>query len=134
LIQSNEFWYLLKKSHEKKQVFIEAYKELRNLFIEKQQANRIKERVNEILESVKKIVQSKTGITQVLDCEFSEIIQKTQMEKQINTFMNNIICEQELKREKIYGYQIIVKISPFENASQFQGAASTREAVNDEII
>lgn len=134
LIQSNEFWHLLNNSHEKKQVFIEAYKELRSLFIEKQQANRIRERVNEILKSVKKIVTSKTGITQVLDCEFSEIIQKMQMEKQINTFMNNIICEQELKRENIYGYQIIVKISPFEKAKQFQNAASTQEAVNNEIV
>ena len=134
LIQSNEFWSLLKNPNEKKQVFIETYNELRILYIEKQQENKIKERVNEILESVKKLIQSRTGVTTVLDCEFSEIIQKQQMEKQINTFMKNIICEQELKRENVYGYQIIVKISPFENASQFQSVASTREAVNDEII
>ncbi|WP_238135967.1 hypothetical protein, partial [Staphylococcus aureus] len=49
-------------------------------------------------------------------------------------FMQNIITEQELMREQIYDYQIVVKISPFQNASQFKTDISTSDAVKDDII
>lgn len=134
LINSHELWGLLENSEEKKKVFIEIHNELRILYIEKQQKNVIQKEVNKILDSVKKIVESKTGITPVSDCEFSKIIQKTQTEKEINNFMTNIICEKELKREKIYGYQIIVKLSPFKNADQFRRDVATNEGVQSDLI
>lgn len=134
LINSHELWSLLENSEEKKKVFIEIHNELRILYIEKQQKNVIQKEVNKILDSVKKIVESKTGITPVSDCEFSKIIQKTQTEKEINNFMTNIICEKELKREKIYGYQIIVKLSPFKNADQFRRDVATNDGVQSDLI
>lgn len=134
LISSQDLWELLNNSEEKRRIFIETYSEVRNLFVRKQQNNKIQKKVNEILGSVKKIVQSKTGITSVIDCEFSRIVQKNQIEKEINSFMQKIICEIELKKEIIYGYQIIVKLSPFTNASQFRKDFGTNEAVQDDLI
>lgn len=134
LLKSNDLWTLLNNSHEKRKVFIESYNELRNMFINKQQQNQIKSEVNKILESVKKTVQLKTGITPIKNCDFSPIIQKTHIEKEIVNFMQNIINEQELTREQIYDYQIVVKISPFQNASQFKNDISTPDAVKDDII
>ena len=133
LINSPDLWELLSNSVEKRRVFVETYSEVRNLFVQKQQNNKVREKVNDILGSVKKIVQSKTGITPVVDCEFSKIIQKHQIEKEINNFMQKIICNTELKKEKIYGYQIIVKLSPFINATQFR-KDRTSEAVQDDLI
>lgn len=134
LINSQDLWELLNDSEEKRKVFIETYNEVRNLFVQKLQNNEIRKKVNEILGSVKKIVQSKTGITPVVDCELSRVIQKNQTEKEINNFMRNIVCETELKKEKIYGYQIIVKLSPFTNASQFRRDCGTKEAVQDDLF
>lgn len=134
LINSHELWEMLKESKEKKGVFIETYNELRILYLEKHKKNKIQEEVNNIVNSVKKIVQSKTGITPVSDCEFSKVINKRQTEIEINRFMEKIICETELKRENIYGYQIIVKLLPFKNASQFRGDFSLNESVQDDLI
>lgn len=133
LINSPDLWELLSNSVEKRRVFVETYSEVRNLFVQKQQNNKVREKVNDILGSVKKIVQSKTGITPVVDCEFSKIIQKHQIEKEINNFMQKIVCNTEIKKEKIYGYQIIVKLSPFINATQFR-KDRTSEAVQDDLI
>ncbi|MCD0743148.1 hypothetical protein I5C50_13290 [Staphylococcus aureus] len=134
LLKSNDLWTLLKNSNEKRKVFIEIYNELRNLFINKKLKNQIKSEVNKILESVKKTVQLNTGITPIKNCDFSPIIQKAHIEKEIINFMQNIITEQELMREQIYDYQIVVKISPFQNASQFKTDISTSDAVKDDII
>lgn len=134
IINNSDFWILLKNSTEKKKVFVETYNELRELYVKKRERNDIQEKVNEILVSVKRIVQSKTGITPVFDCEFSKIVQKSQTEKEINKFMDEIICETVLKRDKIHGYQIIVKLSPFKNADQFRKDFTTREGVHDDLI
>lgn len=134
LLKSNDLWTLLKNSNEKRKVFIETYNELRNMFINKKLKNQIKSEVNKILESVKKTVQLNTGITPIKNCDFSPIIQKAHIEKEIINFMQNIITEQELMREQIYDYQIVVKISPFQNASQFKTDISTSDAVKDDII
>lgn len=134
LINSQDLWSVLKKPEQKRKIFIETYNELRILYIEKQQKNKIQKEVNKILTSVKKIVQSKTGITPVSDCEFSKIIQKNQTEKEINKFMKTIICETELKKENIYGYQIIVNLAPFKTADQFRKDFSLKEGVQDDLI
>lgn len=134
LINSHELWFILKNSDEKKKVFIETYNELRIIYVTKKKKNELQKEVNKIMDSVKKIVQSKTGIVPVSNCEFSKIIQKIQTEKEINNFMTKIICEKELKRENIYGYQIIVKLTPFKNADQFRNDISTGEGVNLDLI
>lgn len=134
LINSDDLWEMLKEPVLKKKIFIEIYNELRVLYIEKQKRNRVQDEVNNILDSVKKIVQSKTGITSVIDCEFSKIIYKEQTENEICNFMESIICETELKRENIYGYQIIVKLAPFKNADQFRKDFSLKEGVQDDLI
>lgn len=133
LINSQDLWEILKNSKEKKKIFIETYDELRNLYVQKKRDNKIREKVNDIVFSVKSIVQSKTGITPVTDCEFSKIIQKNQTEKEINKFMGKIICETQVKKERIHGYQIIVKLSPFKNANQFR-KDFTNEAVQDDLM
>lgn len=134
LINSHDLWSLLKNADARRDVFIEIYTELRILYIEKQEKNKIQDEVNKILDSVKKTVQSKTGITPVSDCEFSKILQKNQTEIEINKFMTKIICETELKRENIYGYQIIVNVVPYKDAAQFQKDFSINERVKDDLI
>lgn len=134
LINSRDLWSLLKESNKKKRIFVETYNELRLIYVEKHKKNIIQDKVNDIIDSVKMFVQSKTGITPVVECEFSRIIQKHQLENEINHFMEEIICDTELKRENIYGYQIIVKLAPFKNATEFQRDMSTGEAVNDDVI
>ena len=134
LIHSKELWEILKDSRENKEVFIEIYNEVRILYTEKQQKNKIQEEVNSIISSVKDIVSYKTGITPVSDCEFSKTIYKKQTEKEISNFMKTIICETELKKENIYGYQIIVKLAPFITADQFRGDFALKEGVKDDLI
>lgn len=134
LIDSRDLWSLLRNSDIKKEVFIETYAELRVIYIERQTKNIIQERVNEIIDNVKKFVHSKTGISPVLECEFTKIIKKHQMEKEINNFMNEIICKTELKRENIFGYQIIVNLTPFRNADEFRRDVTTNDAVHSDLI
>ncbi|MFW3537429.1 AAA family ATPase [Vagococcus fluvialis] len=134
LINSRDLWELLTNYERKKEVFIETYDELRIVYIERQTKNSIQEKVNEIIDNVKKFVQSKTGITTVEECEFTKIIKKKQMEKEINNFMNEIICKKELKRENIFGYQIIVNLIPFRNADEFRRDISTNEAVQNDLM
>lgn len=134
LLDSTDMWNLLSDSHNKKQVFINTYNELRNIYIYIKQQNIIQSIVNEIIDSTKKIVELNTGITAVKDCEISPIIQKIHIENEIDKFMNTIIVEKELKKENIHGYQIIVKLSPFTNASQFQKDLSINTAVKDDLI
>ncbi|WP_353076409.1 hypothetical protein [Enterococcus faecium] len=107
LINSPDLWELLSNSVEKRRVFVETYSEVRNLFVQKQQNNKVREKVNDILGSVKKIVQSKTGITPVVDCEFSKIIQKHQIEKEINNFMQKIVCNTEIKKKKFMDTKLL---------------------------
>lgn len=134
LLESAEMWYLLNDSHKKKKVFINTYNELRELYISKKQQNIIQSEVNDIINSTKEIVEVNTGITAVKDFEISPIIQKIHIENEINKFMENIIIEKELKKEIVHGYQIIVKISPFTNATQFQNYLSTKVAVKNDLI
>ena len=134
LIQSKELWEILKHSRENREVFIKIYNEVRNIYTEKQQKNKIQEEVNSIISSVKKIVSHRTGITPVSDCEFSKTIYKKQTEKEISNFMKTIICETELKKENIYGYQIIVKLAPFTTAEQFRGDFTLNEGVKADLI
>ncbi|MDT2811764.1 hypothetical protein P7H33_02250 [Vagococcus lutrae] len=133
-INNSEIWSLLTDAKQKKKVFIETYEELRILYIKKQQVNDIRKSVNGIIQSVKDIVTSKTGISPVMECEFSKIIQQQQTEKQINKFMNKIIKEIELKKENIFGYQIIVKLNPYVSAEQLQKSLKTKEAVNNDLV
>lgn len=79
-------------------------------------------------------MQSKTGITPVTNCEFTKIIQDNQTSYEISKFMKKIICETELKRENIYGYQIVVKLTPFLNATQFRKDLSLNEGVQEDLI
>ncbi|MFI3685655.1 AAA family ATPase [Vagococcus fluvialis] len=134
LIESRDLWDLLKKPERTKQVFTETYEELRLIYIKRQTKNRIQEKVNDIIDNVKKFVQSKTGISTVSECEFTRIIKKEQMEKEINNFMNEIICEKELKKENIFGYQIIVNLTPFRNADEFRSDISRSDAVQNDLI
>lgn len=134
LINSRDLWSLLKESEIKRRIFVETYNELREVYIEKQTKNIMQEKVNDVINNVKQFVQSKTGITPVVDCEFSKIVRKHQIENEIQLFMKNIICEIELKRESIHGYQIIVKITPFKGAEEFRRDISTNEGVNDDLI
>lgn len=134
LIGSRDLWGFLKKPDSKKRVFVEAYSELRGIYIERQIKNILQQKVNDVINCVKQFVQTKTGITPVKDCEFSKIVQRNQIENEIQSFMKNIICETELKRENIYGYQIIVKLSPFKNADELRRDVATNEGVYNDLI
>lgn len=134
LINSRDLWSLVNDPEIKKRVFVETYSELREIYIEKQTKNIMQEKANDIINSVKQFVQSKIGITPVVGCEFSKIIQKYQIENEIQGFMKKIICETELKRENIHGYQIIVKLSPFKSADEFRSDIVTKEGVLHDLI
>lgn len=134
LINAKDLWRELSDSNIKKRYLIEIYNELRLVYIKQEKNNKIHDQVNIILDSVKDIIFSKTGIRKVSNCELSKIIQKYQTEKKINSFLNIILKEEELKKENIHGYKIIVKNLPFENASQFRKNAETQEAVANDLI
>lgn len=134
LIDSHDLWQLLRDSDNKREVFIETYNELRNLFILKQKQNKLQKESNAIQNSIKRILEVKTGLSPVIDCEFSKIIQKEQTEKAIEKFLEKIVHEQQLDKKNIHGYQVIVKLSPFENANQFKNAIGTKDAVKDDLI
>lgn len=134
LIQSDDLWAQLKDSEQKKRIFIETYNELKNIYLEKKQKNEIQKEVNKILLCIKKIVESKTGISSVANCEFLKIIQEKQTENEISEFMEKVICDTELKKENIYGYQIIVKLTPFQYADQFRRDFGLQEGVQEDLI
>lgn len=134
LINSRDLWSLLNNPEKSKNVFVKTYNELRTVYLEKQTKNKIQESVNFIMDSVKKYVKSKTGIRAVKECEFARIIRKQQTEIEINKFLRSIICEVELKKQTIHGYQIVVKLCPYKNAEEFKRDIKTHEAVRDELI
>lgn len=134
LINSNELWLLVKNSSNNKRIFITMYNELKIVYAKKKEQNFIQKEVNKILDTIKEIVQSKTGITPVTNCEFTKIIQNNQTSYEISKFMQKIICETELKRENVYGYQIVVKLTPFLNATQFRKDLSLNEGVQEDLI
>lgn len=134
LIESADLWQLLHDSDNKRKVFIETYNELRNIFVSKQKQNKLQKESNDIQISIKKILEAQTGLSPVIECEFSKIIQKVQTEKAIENFLENIIHDQQLDQKNIHSYQVIVKLSPFENANQFRSDIGTREAVSDELM
>lgn len=134
LIDSKEVWNHFTRADHKKEIFLEAYNELRKECLSKLKQNKIQNEVNIIQNAAKKIVEIKRGISPVSNCEFTKIIQKYQTEKAIERFMDNILGEKVLDQKSIYGYQIIVKLSPFENADQFRRDNSTNEAVNNDLM
>lgn len=134
LIDSQEIWDIFTRSEQKKEIFLEAYNEIRIECLFKIKQNIIRKEVNNIQNAAKKIVEIKRGISPVSNCEFTKIIQKHQTEKAINNFMNTILVEKVLDQKNIYGYQIIVKLSPFENADQFRRDNSTNEAVYNDLM
>lgn len=134
LIENNELWSLLKDSNKRRLVFISTYNELRDIYIEKEKQNKIKDEVNKILDSAKEILESNTGITRVRSCELSRIVKRQQIENKITEFLQKVIVETDLRKENIHGYQVIVQLVPFESASQFQSEFSMNESVKEDII
>lgn len=134
LINSEDLWGLLSDSQQKKNIFISTYNELLEIYTKKYVESKIKNKSNEIIQEIKEIVQSKTGITPTLNIELAGIIEKVRMEKEITSFMEELVIDTDLSREDIYGYQIIVKLSPFKKASQFQRDFNTNEAVENDLI
>lgn len=133
LISSKNIWSYLKDPEFNKQVFIDTYNELIDIYIKKTKEEKIKEKVNEIISDVKDISIAKTGISKVEEPNFSKIISNNKIEESINKFLNKIIKEQEIHREIIYGYNIVVKLSPYGNATEFRDT-HTSEAVKDDLI
>ncbi|WP_215388120.1 hypothetical protein [Staphylococcus aureus] len=134
LINANDLWKVLKNAEIKKKELIEIYRELRVIYIKRETDRHIVEHSNDIISSVKDYLVSQTGIPKVQHCDLSKIIQKHQLEKNIVKFLNEIIIEKELKKENIYGYNIVVTNKPFENASQFKNYLGTKEAVSEDVI
>lgn len=134
IISSTDFWSYVTDADEKKRVFVKTYSELRNAYIGSKKEIEIKKRVNEVIDVVKNVSRARTGISKVEDCNFSEIIYKFKIEEAINKFLDHIIKEKVIKSETLHSYKIVVKLSPYESASQFLENHSTKEAVKDEII
>lgn len=134
LINNERIWTLLGDSNSKRGFFIETYNELRKILIEKNKAKYIRENVNLILRNSKDFLTNQTGIRNVHDIEISKVIKKKQIEKSISSFLCKVITTTELKREKIHGYQIIVNLTPFQNASQFRVDFTTQESVQEDLI
>jgi len=134
IITNDDFWTYLKEPEIKKKVFIETYQELRDTYTRNIKEGKLKEKVNGIINAVKSISRSKNGISKVEECNFSETMLKIKTEESINTFLNEIMVEQELKSETLYSYKIVVKVSPYESAREFRENHSTSEAVKDELI
>ncbi|WP_237737852.1 hypothetical protein [Streptococcus mutans] len=124
----------MKDSNKRRLVFISTYNELRDIYIEKEKQNKIKDEVNKILDSAKEILESNTGITRVRSCELSRIVKRQQIENKITEFLQKVIVETDLRKENIHGYQVIVQLVPFESASQFQSEFSMNESVKEDII
>ncbi|MHC3895378.1 hypothetical protein ACXOMP_07835 [Streptococcus thermophilus] len=87
-----------------------------------------------ILRNSKDFLTNQTGIRNVHDIEISKVIKKKQIEKSISSFLERVITTTELKREKIHGYQIIVNLLPFQNASQFRTDFATQESAHEDLI
>lgn len=134
LINNERIWTLLGDSDSKRSFFIETYNELREILIEKNKEKYIRENVNLILRNSKDFLTNQTGIRNVHDIEISKVIKKKQIEKSISSFLCKVITTTELKREKIHGYQIIVNLTPFQNASQFRVDFTTQEGVQEDLI
>lgn len=134
IIVDDEFWGYLSEPEQKKEIFIESYKELRTAYIKNAQEADLKERVNEIIEDVKSISRSRTGISKVEDFNFSHAMIKVKTEEAINSFLEEIIKEEVIKSETLHGYKIVVKASPYDGAQQFRKFHSINEAVDEELI
>lgn len=134
IIVDDEFWGYLSEPAQKKMIFIESYKELKAAYIKNAQEAELKNKVNEIIEDVKSISRSKTGISKVEDFNFSDAMIKVKTEEAINSFLREIIKEEVIKSETLHGYKIVVKVSPYDGAQQFQKSHSINEAVHEELI
>lgn len=134
VIENEEIWNLLNKNSQKKSDFIEVYSELRDIYLKYRKDNELKQKINEIMRDVKSTVTARTGISNVQECSINNIIHKLQLEKKIDSFLNQIIVETPLKNERLHGYQICVNLIPYKNASQFQKEIGTQEAVNNDLI
>ncbi|MFI3087351.1 hypothetical protein [Streptococcus sp. 2022WUSS037] len=134
VIENEEIWNLLNKNSQKKSDFIEVYSELRDIYLKYRKDNELKQKINEIMKDVKSTVTARTGISNVQECSINNIIHKLQLEKKIDSFLNQIIVETPLKNERLHGYQICVNLIPYKNASQFQKEIGTQEAVNNDLI
>lgn len=134
LISSSDFWNYLKEANKKKKVFIEIYEELRENYVKKKKESTFKIAVNEIIDDVKNISRASTGISKVEDCHFSKIMLKLKTEEAINNFLNKIIKEETIRSENLHGYKIVVRLSPYESATQYQNYHSINEAVKDDLI
>ncbi|HEL9598991.1 TPA: hypothetical protein U0J99_001527 [Streptococcus suis] len=134
VIENEEIWNLLNKNTQKKSDFIEVYSELRDIYLKYSKDNELKQKINEIMRDVKSTVTARTGISNVQECSINNIIHKLQLEKKIDSFLNQIIVETPLKNERLHGYQICVNLIPYKNASQFQKEIGTQEAVNNDLI
>ena len=134
VIENEEIWNLLNKNSQKKSDFIEVYSELRDIYLKYRKDNELKQKINEIMRDVKSTVTARTGISNVQECSINNIFHKLQLEKKIDSFLNQIIVETPLKNERLHGYQICVNLIPYKNASQFQKEIGTQEAVNNDLI
>ncbi|HEM3609250.1 TPA: hypothetical protein U1C77_000099 [Streptococcus suis] len=134
VIENEEIWNLLNKNSQKKSDFIEVYSELRDIYLKYRKDNELKQKINEIMRDVKSTVTARTGISNVQECSINNIVHKLQLEKKIDSFLNQIIVETPLKNERLHGYQICVNLIPYKNASQFQKEIGTQEAVNNDLI
>ena len=134
VIENEEIWNLLNKNSQKKSDFIEVYSELRDIYLKYRKDNELTQKINEIMRDVKSTVTARTGISNVQECSINNIIHKLQLEKKIDSFLNQIIVETPLKNERLHGYQICVNLIPYKNASQFQKEIGTQEAVNNDLI
>ncbi|MGH2083168.1 hypothetical protein [Aerococcus urinaeequi] len=134
LVNSRDLWKLLENKIDKRTVFIEIYRELREIYVKMSVENRLKSSTNDMVKDIQDILQKHTGISTPIDCEVSRIIKKQQIEQEIQNFLESIIDEKILTIKDIFDYKIVVKLKPFKNAEQFKNDFKTREAVKDDLI
>jgi len=134
LIISEDFWDYLSKPENKKEVFLDIYKELKSFYEKDEKEKHLKTRVNEIIKVIRNILSAKTGINEVDDYNYTDTVLNIKYKEAINSFLEEVITEDIIKTEKIHGYIIQVKISPYINARQFQSFHGINEAVNDDLI
>ncbi|GAP04463.1 AAA family ATPase [Fructobacillus tropaeoli] len=135
VIDDEPLWtkFTEKTSGYKKHV-ISVYNEARKKYIETYKIQKIQKEANSIISAIKSIVQNKTGATQPPEADFGKVIKQQKVEEAINKSVTKMVQPQEIERENILGYSIVVKIRQFSGAKEFKNDAKITEAVKDDVF
>lgn len=134
LISNEIIWKRVSNPDAKKNTFIETYNELRTYYLNRLEAQTCRMYTNQIMDEVRAIIQTRTGKRSLKDCNISDFIQKMALEEKIQSFLEKVVKPTDPEVEELFGYQIVVKLRPFENATDFRSTHATSSAVKDDLL